>query len=204
MFDEYMFVFMRLRIGISYKTKKLLNEAKADSKKKGRKDTQGMAIARAAQKKADEIKGSACALRKNPENLTEKQKLRLEIIAATNNRVYRAYMMKEELRLLLKMEKADEAAAALKKWRWWASHSRIKAFKDLSAKIKRNEKYILLTIKLGMSNARIESINNKIKVIIRRSYGFRNVENMLSMVYLVCSNLMIPIPNRKSACRKAA
>ena len=84
------------------------------------------------------------------------------------------------------------------------SHSRIKAFKDLSAKIKRNEKYILLTIKLGMSNARIGSINNKIKVIIRRSYGFRNIENMLSMVYLVCSNLTIPIPNRKPACREAA
>ena len=184
--------------------KRLLNEAKADSKKKGLKDTQGMAIARAAQKKADEIKGSAYALGKNPENLTEKQKLRLELIAATNNKVYRAYMMKEELRLLLKMKKADEAAAALKKWRWWASHSRIKAFKDLSAKIKRNEKYIMLTIKLGMSNARIESINNKIKVIIRRSYGFRNIENMLSMVYLVCSNLTIPIPNRKPACREAA
>ena len=87
---------------------------------------------------------------------------------------------------------------------WWASHSRIDAFKDLSAKIKRNEKYILLTIKLGMSNARIESINNKIKVIIRRSYGFRNIENMLSMIYLVCSNLTIPIPNRKLASRKAA
>lgn len=184
--------------------KNLVAEAKSNSIKKGHKDTQGMKIARAAQKKADEIKGSAYALGKNPENLTEKQAIRLELIAATNNRLYRAYMMKEELRLLLKIKNVEEAGAALKKWRWWASHSRITAFKNLSAKIKRNEKYILLTIKLGMSNARIESINNKIKVIIRRSYGFRNIENMLSMIYLVCSNLVIPIPNRKPKSRKAA
>ena len=184
--------------------KNLVTEAKSNSIKKGHKDTLGMKIARAAQKKADEIKGSAYALGKNPENLTEKQAIRLELIAATNNRLYRAYMMKEELRLLLKIKNVEEAGAALKKWRWWASHSRITAFKNLSAKIKRNEKYILLTIKLGMSNARIESINNKIKVIIRRSYGFRNIENMLSMIYLVCSNLVIPIPNRKLKSRKAA
>ena len=49
-----------------------------------------------------------------------------------------------------------------------------------------------------MSNARIEATNNKIKLIIRKAYGFRNIQNMLDMVYLVCSDLRIPLPNRKS------
>ena len=48
-----------------------------------------------------------------------------------------------------------------------------------------------------MSNARIEATNNKIKLIIRKAYGFRNIQNMLDMVYLVCSDLTIPLPNRK-------
>ena len=48
-----------------------------------------------------------------------------------------------------------------------------------------------------MNNARIEAINNKIKLIIRKAYGFRNINNMLDMVYLVCSKIDIPLPNRK-------
>ena len=60
------------------------------------------------------------------------------------------------------------------------------------------------TIRLSMSNARIEATNNKIKLIIRKAYGFRNITNMLDMVYLVCSNLRIPLPNRKATVAKAA
>jgi transposase len=105
--------------------------------------------------------------------------------------------MKETLRLLLKIKDTEEAEDALNRWLWWASHSRIKAFKELYLKIKRHKEHILNTIRLGMSNARIEATNNKIKLIVRKAYGFRNIQNMLDMVYLVCSDLRIPLPNRK-------
>ena len=120
------------------------------------------------------------------------------MIAKNNNRLYRAYCMKEMLRLLLKMKDVNEAEAELKQWLWRASHSRIDAFKKLYQKVKRHKEHILNAIKLGMSNARIEAINNKIKLIIRKAYGFRNIQNMLDMVYLVCSDLRITLPNRKS------
>lgn len=55
-----------------------------------------------------------------------------------------------------------------------------------------------------MSNARIEATNNKIKLIIRKAYGFRNINNMMDMVYLVCSDITVPLPNRKSESAKAA
>lgn len=150
-----------------------------------------------ARAKSKDIKGSAYTLGKAPEHLTENQKLRLEMIAATNKRLYRAYQMKEKLRLILKISDVEEAKEELKKWLWWASHSRIPAFQELYHKIKRHKEHILNTIRLRMSNARIEAINNKIKLIIRKAYGFRNINNMLDMVYLVCSNLKIPLPNRK-------
>ena len=119
------------------------------------------------------------------------------MIAENNSRLYRACRMKETLCLLLKIRDADEAEAELKRWLWWASHSRIKAFKELYQKIKRHRGHILNTIRLGMSNARIEATNNKIRLIIRKAYGFRNIQNMLDMVYLVCSDLKVPLPNRK-------
>ena len=173
--------------------------AKEHPRKVGRpkEDDIEAAKVKAAKAKAEEIKNSAYALGKAPEHLTENQKLRVEMIAANNDRLYRAYRMKEMLRLLLKNKDVDEAERTLKRWLWWASHSRIPAFKELYLKIKRHKDHILNAIRYGMSNARIEATNNKIKLIVRKAYGFRNIQNMLDMVYLVCSDLRVPLPNRK-------
>lgn len=173
--------------------------AKKHPRGKGRPkaDDAEAAIVKAAKAKAEEIKNSAYALGKAPEHLTENQQAKVAMIAENNNRLYRAYRMKETLRLLLKIKDVDEAETELKRWLWWASHSRIKAFKELYQKIKRHKEHILNTIRLGMSNARIEATNNKIKLIVRKAYGFRNIQNMLDMVYLVCSDLKVPLPNRK-------
>ena len=138
------------------------------------------------------------AYSKAPENLTEDQQLKLEIIQQEDPRLYRAYLIKERLRLILKIRSVEEAAAELKRWLWWASHSRIPAMHDLYAKVKRHKEHILNAIRLGLSNARIETANNKIKLIIRKAFGFRNMDNLLDMVYLVCSDLTIPLPNRSS------
>ena len=157
----------------------------------------GLLLLKQQKLRQNEIKGSAYALGKAPEHLSEKQQLRVNLIASQNPRLYRAYLLKEQLRLLLKLTNVDEAEDELKRWLWKASHSRIPAFKELYQKIRRHKTHILNTIRYGMSNARIEATNNKIKLIIRKAYGFRNIQNMLDMVYLVCSDIRIPLPNRK-------
>ena len=119
------------------------------------------------------------------------------MIATENPKLYRAYQLKERLRILLKSDNLEDAERELKSWLRWASHCRIPVMYALGQKIRRHAEHILNTIRLGMSNARIEAINNKIKLIVRKAYGFRNIENMLDMVYLVCSDLHIPLPNRK-------
>lgn len=183
--------------------RKAYNEAqelsKANPRGKGhpRADDPIAPIIKAAKAKADEIKNSTFALGKAPENLTEKQQLRVELIASTNNKLYRAYKLKEKLRLLLKIKDLEEAEKELNSWLWWASHCRIPAFVELNKKIRRHRQHILNTIRLGLSNARIEATNNKIKLIVRKAYGFRNMQNMMDMIYLVCSDLVIPLSNRK-------
>lgn len=102
--------------------------------------------------------------------MTEKQQLRVEMIPKTDKRLYRTYCLKESLRLLLKLKDVGEAESELKRWLWRDSHSRIPAVHDLY---------------------------EKIKLVIRKAYGFRNTKNMIDMVYLVCSNLRILLPNRK-------
>lgn len=125
--------------------------AKGHPQKPGRPKAgdEDAAAVSAAKAKADEIKNSAHALGKAPEHLTEKQQLRLEMTASNNPRLYRAYRIKEKLRLLLKIKDMDEAEEELKKWLWWASHSRIPAMVELNRKIRRHKEHIIITSGCG-------------------------------------------------------
>ena len=83
----------------------------------------------------------------------------------------------------------------LKSWYWRASHSRLEPMK-LAKKIKRHWGNIPNTIQFGLSSAKSESANNAIKLILRKAYGFRNMENMKDMIMLCCSNLEVQLPWR--------
>ena len=173
-------------------------KAVAVSRGKGRprKDDTEAQIAAAAKKKADQIKKSMYSLGKAPEHLTSNQAVRLEMIAKSDNQLYRAYLLKEKLRLIFQIDDVDEAEQELIAWVKWARHCRIPEFVELQRKIMRQKDHILNTIRLDVSNARIEATNNKIKLLIRQAYGFRDVDNMIHMVMLYCSDLKIPLPNR--------
>ena len=146
--------------------------------------------------KAEDIKKSVYTLGKAPEHLTENQRLKLEFISNTDKRLFRGYNLKEQLRLALKIKDKAEVEKELQRFFWRATHSRISVFKELTYKIRRHEGNILNTIETQLSNARVESINNKIKLFIRKAYGFRNIQNLIDMIMLGCSKNFIPLPNR--------
>ena len=133
---------------------------------------------------------------KNPENLTEVQAIDLEMIAKSNPRLYRAYLLKEELRLALK-QPVENIKNALEKWRGHAWRSKIPEFVKLQRKIKRHMQAIIQTAKSGITNARVEAVNNSIKLIVKTAFGFRNFNNLKSMVMLKLSGLNIKLPGRQ-------
>ena len=159
------------------------------------KDSQALSQAKS---NAKDIKNSRYALGKAPENLTENQEVKLAQIQANDPRLYRGYQLKESLRLLLKIKDPREAERELDHWLGWAQRCRISIFVELGRKIKRHKEYILNFIRTGISNARVEANNNKISLIIHRSFGFRNIQNMIDLIMLVCSDIKIPLPNRAS------
>ena len=128
------------------------------------------------------------ALGKNPENLTEHQQSCLDEIKELYPKMFRGYQLKEGLRKVFQCSK-DTIEKELKAWLSWACRSKLKPFVELSKKIRRHKDAIIATVKHGLSNARIESTNNKIKVLIRKSYGFRNIQNLIDMIMIVCSDL---------------
>lgn len=145
---------------------------------------------------AKAVKGSRYALLKNPEDLTAGQRASLEKVARENKALYRAYLLKEDLRDVYKSPDLETARARLEKWLASACRSRNEKVRELSKKVRRHKGAILRSVELGISNARIEAINNKIKLTVRMGYGFRNIDNLIALVMLRCSNLPISLPGR--------
>jgi len=120
----------------------------------------------------------------------------MEMIIKSDKRLYRAYLLKEGLRSVFRYTR-EEAVVELNRWLVWAQRCRIPEFVELGQKIKRHKIAILASIHHELSNARVEAINNKIKVTIRMGYGYRNIDNMLALVRLKCGDYDIKLPGRK-------
>jgi transposase len=145
---------------------------------------------------AEELKGARFAVWKNPENLTDKQKLRLALIAKTNHRLYRAYLLKEQLRQVFQAESKEQGIAILMAWLRWASRSRITAFVKLAKNIRKHVADIAVTLELGLTNAALESANTRIRLMIRRAFGFHSPEATIALVLLSLGGLCPPLPGR--------
>ena len=131
----------------------------------------------------------------NPDHLSESYQIRLREVLLYDKRLATAYRLKEELRVIFHLP-ADEVRQALKKWRRRAWSCRIPEFVDLQRKVKRHMDAIVATVMHRISNARVEAINNKIKLTIRMGYGFRNIDNLIALIFLRCGGRKICLPGR--------
>jgi transposase len=142
---------------------------------------------------AEVLKDSRWALLKAPEKLRPEEKLKLAEVAALNSRVYRAYLLKEELRALYRCG-PWAAKRHLAAFIAWAVRSRLEPFVKLARTLGKHTEGILAAIELGVSNGRLEGINNKIGVIKHRAYGFHSAAALIAMVFLCCSAIEIRLP----------
>jgi transposase len=142
------------------------------------------------------LKGSRFALWKRPERLTDRQKLKLSQIAKINERLFRAYMLKEQLRLVFHEPDTDTAIALLKAWLAWARRCRIPAFVKLAKTITAHHAGIVATLTHRLSNARVEAINTTLRLICRRAYGFHSADALIALAMLTVGGLRPPLPGR--------
>ena len=142
------------------------------------------------------IKHARWALLKAPEKLDHRQQLALAQIQATNRLLYRAYLLKEQLRALYQLQNPADAPAHLAAWLAWASRSKLKPFLRLALTRRRYRAGILAAIRLGLTNARLEGLHNKIRLLSHRSYGFHSPQALIALIYLCCSGITINPPLR--------
>lgn len=136
------------------------------------------------------------AVRKNPPELTGEQRTSLAAIATTNATLYRAYLLKEQLREVFRV-KGARGRQLLAGWLSWASHSRIPEFVALARSIRRYRDLIWNTLDHGLSNALSEATNTHLRALTKRAYGFHSPDALIAMALLTRGGLCPALPGRK-------
>ncbi len=144
---------------------------------------------------ARDLKGARYALWKNPADLTDNQAAKLASIAVTNQRLYRAYLLKEQLRQVFAL-KGEAGITLLEQWLQWARRCRIPPFVKLAKAITRHRVGIEAALTHGLSNARVESVNTKLRLLTRIAFGFRSPDALIALAMLNLGGLCPPLPDR--------
>jgi len=163
--------------------------------KRGRDRPPADAPLRPGSERAKALKGARYALWKNPENLSDNQAIKLAWIAATDPRLYRAYLLKEGLRTIFAMP-YDTAVEALDRWVSWARRCRIPSFVKLAESIVKHKDRILAAIEHNLSNDLIESTNTKIRLITRIAFGFKSPDALIALALLSLGGHRPVLPGR--------
>ena len=137
------------------------------------------------------LKNSRWALLKNPWNLTPRQKGLLATIQETNQRIYRAYLLKESFQMVYDSASIKKAETAFQDWYQWARRSRLEPFKTLAATLRKHLPGILRFFLRGLTNSAVEGWNSKIRMISHRAFGFRSANALIAMIKLNCSGIQI-------------
>jgi len=121
------------------------------------------------------LKKTRWCLLKRKENLTDKQQFRLRDLLRYNLKTVRAYLLKEDFQQLWDYDSAAWAGKFLDEWCRQTIRSRIEPMKKIARSLRKHRDLILNYFRAHkeFSSGVIEGLNNKAKVTMRKSYGFR-------------------------------
>lgn len=122
------------------------------------------------------LKGSRFILLKNEANLTDDQRTKLQEVLALNTALTTLYVLKDHLKLLYYYSDRDTVRAVLEDWCVMAetvAHPEVQGF---VGRLRRHAYGILNHADYPIGTSTLEGMNNKIKLIKRKAYGFHDIE----------------------------
>lgn len=149
-------------------------------------------VRRTEQNKAEEegkslIKGTRWLLLRK--TLGRKQRHALSEVLALNENLQKAHLLKEEFEGFYRSDTCEEAATFLAEWTARCDESGLAPFKKLAKRLRRWKEGIMAFFTHRITNAFAEGINNTIKVIKRRSYGFHDLSYFFLKILSVTGSL---------------
>jgi transposase len=150
------------------------------------------------QKQAPELKHTKYIWLKNESNLKSGQKETLARLKDSNLQTGRAYRLKLAMQEFWTTPHIF-ADVYLREWIVWALRSQLTPMVELAKTIKKHEEGILRWFHSKMTNGLLEGINGLVQAAKRRARGYRNVENLIAMVYMTANKLRMPVLGARRA-----
>ena len=140
------------------------------------------------------LKHSRWCLLKNPQNLTDNQKVKLKDLLRCNLKTIRAYLLKEDFQNFWDYTSPAWAGKFMDQWCIQVMRSRLKPMKKVAKTIRAHRQLILnwFEAKGAISLGAVEGQNNKAKVAIRKSYGFKTADMLKISLYHKLGKLPVP------------
>lgn len=136
------------------------------------------------------------ALRTGVERLNPARQELVTTITTQNHDIGSAWRLKEQLRDLFRTTHPARSPRLLRRWITRARNSGVRPFQLLARRLEQHFDGIINTIKLGITNALIEGINAKIRLINARGYGHHTAESLTSMIYLMLGGIHPKLPTQ--------
>lgn len=130
------------------------------------------------------IKKTRWVLLKGWHRLDAEERARLHEVQRTNRPLYRGYLLKETLAGALDYRQPARAEKALRSWIAWACRSRLRPFVRVARTLRTHFTGVLAYIRHRLTNGLAEGLNNKLRIISRRAYGFHSAEALIAMLFL--------------------
>lgn len=150
-------------------------------------------VRREEQRERPELNKTRYLWLKNPDKLKQSQQAALESLTRMNLKTARAY----QLRLTFQkfwVRLPDEAESFLRKWFFWATHSRLAPMRKAAWTLRRHWQGILRWFTSRINNGVMEAINGLIQAAKARARGYRSNRNLIAMTYLIVGKLRLDLP----------
>ena len=128
---------------------------------------------------------------RNPDRLSERQRAILEDLPMRHLKTARAWRIRLAFQELYEQSSTEAGAAFLKRWYFWATHSRLSPIVDAARTVKRHADGILRWFHSKIANGLIEGINSLVQAAKAKARGYRSIRNLTAMVYLLAGKLDI-------------
>ena len=133
------------------------------------------------------LKGGRWLLVRNQADLSETDQAKLEAMFALAPELARLHRLKEDFRTLFETQTdPTEASPALETWIAQVEASGLSALLSFVALLRKRWEHILHYFHTRLTSGGVEGLNNKIKVVKRCAYGFRNFEHFALRVLVEC------------------
>jgi transposase len=151
-------------------------------------------VRRAEQKDRPELKKTRYIWLKNQANLSGAQLGALSGLTGLNLKTARAYQIRLTFQDFYAQPSQEAAEAFLKKWYFWATHSRLEPMIEAAKTIKRHWDGILRWFDSNIANGILEGINSLVQAAKAKARGYRSTRNLKAIVYLIAGKLDFRLP----------